>query len=223
MNGPDVHEGLRAAWDVGDYDLEGTLEGGQAFGWDRMGDGWEGVVSGRWVWVGREGSRLEARVISPVADWEWIERYLGVREDLGAMLATFPADAPLREAVASCRGLRLLRQDGWEALACFLCSATKQVVQIREMVRLMRERYGEPVPAHGGKLARAFPTAAALASLDDGALRACKLGFRAPNLLMAAREVAGGRLDLGALRGLDRKSTRLNSSHEWISRMPSSA
>ena len=25
------------------------------------------------------------------------------------------------------------------------------------------------------------------------------------------------------LEGLDRKSTRLNSSHEWISRMPSSA
>ena len=27
----------------------------------------------------------------------------------------------------------------------------------------------------------------------------------------------------GLQRGLDRKSTRLNSSHEWISRMPSSA
>ena len=28
---------------------------------------------------------------------------------------------------------------------------------------------------------------------------------------------------LGSVAGLDRKSTRLNSSHEWISRMPSSA
>ena len=27
----------------------------------------------------------------------------------------------------------------------------------------------------------------------------------------------------GGIAGLDRKSTRLNSSHEWISRMPSSA
>ena len=31
--------------------------------------------------------------------------------------------------------------------------------------------------------------------------------------------VAAGRTDTG----VDRKSTRLNSSHEWISRMPSSA
>ena len=30
-------------------------------------------------------------------------------------------------------------------------------------------------------------------------------------------------LPLVALASLDRKSTRLNSSHEWISRMPSSA
>ena len=29
--------------------------------------------------------------------------------------------------------------------------------------------------------------------------------------------------DLGKLDTTDRKSTRLNSSHEWISRMPSSA
>ena len=29
--------------------------------------------------------------------------------------------------------------------------------------------------------------------------------------------------DLGSYKGTDRKSTRLNSSHEWISRMPSSA
>ena len=34
----------------------------------------------------------------------------------------------------------------------------------------------------------------------------------------------GGMLDLGPSYGkVDRKSTRLNSSHEWISRMPSSA
>jgi N-glycosylase/DNA lyase len=96
----------------------------------------------------------------------------------------------------------LLRQDAWEALGCFLCSATKQVVQIREMVRLMRERHGEAVVGPCGRVARAFPTAERLASLDEGSLRACKLGFRAPNLLMAARAVAEGRLELGELRRL---------------------
>ena len=33
----------------------------------------------------------------------------------------------------------------------------------------------------------------------------------------------GGDVWVECVDGLDRKSTRLNSSHEWISRMPSSA
>ena len=33
----------------------------------------------------------------------------------------------------------------------------------------------------------------------------------------------GTKLEFGVAEGRDRKSTRLNSSHEWISRMPSSA
>ena len=47
----------------------------------------------------------------------------------------------------------------------------------------------------------------------------------------AAREAAKAAIDAGkngytptqGIAALDRKSTRLNSSHEWISRMPSSA
>lgn len=192
--------GSRATWTTRDYDLGGTLDSGQAFGWERAGGGWEGVVDGRWVWLAMDGDTLEARTAEPVADWGWIERYLGLHEDLGAMLATFPDDPPLHEAVASCRGLRLLRQAPWEALACFLCSATKQIVQIREIVRLLRDRHGEAVPGPDGRRARAFPTADRLALLDEDALRACKLGFRAPNLLAAARAVSEGRLSLDEVR-----------------------
>lgn len=187
-------------WTPHDYDLGGTLDSGQAFGWNPSSGGWEGVVDGRWVWLGTDGDTLEARTACPVTDWGWIERYLGLHEDLAAMLATFPDDPPLREAMASCRGLRLLRQDAWEALACFLCSATKQIVQIREIVRLLRDRHGEPVPGPDGREARAFPTADRLALLDEDALRACKLGFRAPNLLGAARAVSEGRLRLDEVR-----------------------
>ena len=39
----------------------------------------------------------------------------------------------------------------------------------------------------------------------------------------AGFRVTKNRITRLALKGTDRKSTRLNSSHEWISRMPSSA
>ena len=42
------------------------------------------------------------------------------------------------------------------------------------------------------------------------------------DFLSIERHTMEGRFDF-QLEGIDRKSTRLNSSHEWISRMPSSA
>ena len=51
-------------------------------------------------------------------------------------------------------------------------------------------------------------------------------GGYAPTFVgMTYEKAASGGLTVGGKleQGLDRKSTRLNSSHEWISRMPSSA
>ena len=51
-----------------------------------------------------------------------------------------------------------------------------------------------------------------------------KLGFQEIALIgFVILIMFGGRKIPEFMRGLDRKSTRLNSSHEWISRMPSSA
>ncbi len=190
----------RWEWRVDDYALGETLESGQAFGWDRDGEGWTGVVAGRWVRLSQCGGVISAEVAEPVTEWGWIESYLDLHEDLGSVLATFPQDGPLGEAIAACRGLRLLRQDPWECLAGFICSSTKQIVQIRQIVRNLRERYGAPVVTpEGVSPAFAFPSVEAVAALDESALRACKLGFRAPYLLGAARRVAEGRLDLAAV------------------------
>lgn len=194
---------------VADYDVDATLGGGQAFGWRRAGDGWEAVVAGRWVRIVARGSDWEVHTVRPEADWAWLDHHLALDEDLASVIATFPDDAPMREAVAACRGLRLLRQDTWECLAGFICSTTKQVVQIQEMVRLLSAAHGTPVATPGGGgPAHAFPGPERIASAGEAALRACKLGFRAPYLLGTARAVAEGRLDLGRLRGLPEAEAR---------------
>jgi N-glycosylase/DNA lyase len=109
----------------------------------------------------------------------------------------------MRAAVAACRGLRLLRQDPWECLASFILSSTKQIVQIRQIVALLCERYGEPLavaPAYPP--AFAFPCPARLARTTEAELRACKMGFRAPYLLATARLVANGQFDLARLQSM---------------------
>jgi N-glycosylase/DNA lyase len=166
---------------------------------------------------------------------------------LDAVLKTFPDDAPMRNAVAACRGLRILRQDPWECLASFILSSTKQIVQIRQIVALLCERFGEPIarpavtpsinfvaadvsPLHliqsnvradsrrllrfGGSglnknhLSYSFPTPQCIAAATEAELRACKMGFRAPHLLAAARQIADGQFDLERPRHLSQAEAR---------------
>src|SRR5262249_30946143 len=144
---------------------------------------------------------LEAETAAPVANWTWLREYLQCELDLGSILLTFPDDEPMRASVAACRGLRLLRQDPWECLASFILSSTKQIVQIEQIVALLCARFGTPlaVPARHAPT-HAFPTAERLAAASETELRACKMGFRAPNLLATARRIAEGELNLRSLQ-----------------------
>ena len=222
---------------VRDYDLSATLDSGQAFRWQPDNGSWTGVIGRRQVRLTRIRDGIRAETARPVANWQWLRDYLQTDVDLDAVLKTFPDDAPMRNAVAACRGLRVLRQDPWECLASFILSSTKQIVQIRQIVALLCERFGEHViPAQAGRpvlcpppdevsttiqqespgahgVTRptrlvekgeiySFPTAKRLAAATEAELRACKMGFRAPHLLAAARQIADGKLDLERLRHL---------------------
>jgi N-glycosylase/DNA lyase len=194
---------------VRDYDLAGTLTSGQAFRWETSGDGWEGVIGGQWVRLRGTADGIHAMKAAPGPDWAWLEDYLQARVELAPVLASFPDDEPMTRAVNACRGLRLLRQEPWECLASFILSSTKQIVQIRQIVAALCERFGEPVPVPPGLPARwSFPTAERLAACTEADLRGCKMGFRAPYLLETARMVASGAVDLEQLRQVDVDTAR---------------
>ncbi|MGA2658496.1 MAG: DNA glycosylase [Verrucomicrobiota bacterium] len=193
------------------YDLEATLNCGQAFRWRLTERGWTGVIGTHPVCLCSHGRGLEAETAQPVSDWGWLTEYLQTDLNLEEVLRTFPEDQPMRAALASCRGLRLLRQDPWECLASFILSSTKQIVQIRQIVESLCQRYGEPPPAPTGAdfaRARTFPSPARLALAGETELRACKMGFRAPYLLAAAQKVAAGELDLARLGARGPESAR---------------
>ncbi|MBM3859126.1 MAG: hypothetical protein FJ395_05685 [Verrucomicrobia bacterium] len=180
---------------VTDFNLTATLECGQAFRWRHDADGWfTGVVAKRVLRLRQTGNALEGDVD---------RHYLALDVSLRKIVATFPPDPALRDAVERHWGLRVLRQEPWETLASFIASSTKQIVQIRQIVELLAKRFGEPIGA-----ARAFPSAEAIARTTLADLRACKLGFRAAYLHAAARRVADGQLDLAALRTMEYERAR---------------
>ncbi len=211
---------------VRDYDLAATLDSGQAFRWQKQNDAWIGVIGKHSLRLMQTPGGIHATTAVPVENWDWLRQFLQTDIDLAAVLKTFPDDEPMRAAVAACPGLRLLKQDPWECLASFILSSTKQIVQIRQIITLLCERYGEPcggdassqkcggdapspVACTGGVTAtRSFPTPQRLAACTEAELRACKMGFRAPSLLATAREIAEGRFDLERIRHLPHAEAR---------------
>lgn len=191
------------------YALEATLNSGQAFGWNYSQDAWCGAIDNHWVGLRRSSAGLLVQVAHPHVAWARIADYLQTDFDLPAALRTFPADPFLQSAVRHYRGLRVLRQDPWICLASFLLSATKQIVQIRQVYQELCNRFGLPVatpPGHPQLFS--FPTPQSLAAAGEAELRSCRMGFRARYLHAAAQRLADGSLDLLHLRRLPLQEAR---------------
>ncbi len=111
-----------------------------------------------------------------------VARYFDAATDYRAAVDQLPwrSDPHLARCLEEFTGLRLLRQPFGETLLGFLCSATKQIVQIKQMVRLLAERFG-PI---------ALPSWERLARVPEADLRKCLLGFRARYIHQTAQFLA---------------------------------
>src|SRR5262249_12977547 len=102
-------------------------------------------------------------------------------------------------------GLRLLKQDPWETLASFICSAAANVRKITGCVEGIAQRWGRPIE---GSSRRAFPPAARLARATESELRALGVGFRAPYLLATSRRIASPDWSWSEVGGLGHAEAR---------------
>ncbi len=187
-----------AAIGAPDFDLEATLGCGQVFHWTCEGDRWFGTIGGQAVAVEQRGEELLVN-----ADAEAVARhYFALDHPLAEIYASFPTDPAMAAAVAHARGLRIVRQPAWECVATFITSSQKAVPHIAQISHTLRRRFGKRVEMEGCELF-AYPSPAALARLEEADLRACALGYRAKNLLGAARMIAEGQVDLAAIARLD--------------------
>lgn len=161
--------------------LAELLDGGQAFRWNQQADGsW----LGQWadcvcrIVRGEDGRiRWSVPAGSKKAVAKKFEKYFGLDQNWADLRDQLPwrSDAHLARCLEQFPGLRILRQPFGETLLCFLCSATKQIVQIKQMCENLARAFGHEV-APGF---RALPDWERLALAPEADLRACGLGFRA--------------------------------------------
>ncbi len=201
---------MKKNWSVVDApetDLALTLGCGQVFHWRRDGAVWTGAIGEVPVRVEQRGGELDVAPGSEAA----VREYFALNHPLAEIYASFPRDDAMCAALAACRGLRIVRQPAWECLATFITSAMKQVAHIAQISHLLRERYGVEV-APG---IFSYPPPERLAALSEADLRECRLGFRAKNLLGAARMIASREVDLARVAALPD-----DEAHAELCRLP---
>jgi N-glycosylase/DNA lyase len=185
------------------FDLEKTLHSGQVFHWTRRGNGFVGAIGETVVYL----EQADQSILVPGKHAKLVEHYLALDHPLPAILQTFPDDPVVKRAVEFGYGLRIVRQPAWECLATFLTSALKQVQQIQAISLAIRKQFGRRL-REGELEAFSYPRAELLAEVRLERLLECKLGFRAKNLLGAAKMVVSGNIDLEALRDFSVEEAR---------------
>jgi N-glycosylase/DNA lyase len=189
------------------FDLAMTLDSGQVFHWERIGNGFVGTIGDCAAYIEQNGSLLkvcdgEAPGMSPRRPFAGIiANYFAFDHPLAEICASFPDDPAMNAARLCCRGLRIIRQPKWECLATFICSSVKQVAHIRQISLALRRRFGEPRRV-GDHVVYAFPPARRIARASENDLRECALGYRASNLLATARLVISGKANVEAWSSL---------------------
>ncbi|KAL4876570.1 8-oxoguanine DNA glycosylase [Aspergillus karnatakaensis] len=210
-----------------------TLRCGQSFRWHKVADNdeWRCVLYGHLISLKQDPTHLYYRTYAhpkpssattngnsedkPLAI---IKHYFNLSSDLTTLYAQWSSSDPnFRKKAAHFTGIRILRQDAWEALVSFICSSNNNIARIGQMVEKLCVNYGAHVADIDGRPYHDFPPPEKLADADvEARLRNLGFGYRAKYIYKTAVIVAKER-EAGWLNSLRNPEAPAFGSEEAVS------
>ena len=191
-----------------DFDPVHIFECGQCFRWNKQPDGsYTGVARGKAVNVLYKSGELVINNAT-MEDFKstWYD-YFDMGSDYDAIKKAVIVDGIMEKAVEFGSGIRLLRQEPWEALISFIISANNRIPRIKKIIHDICRLFGKE-KEYGGEKYHCFPDAGKLASLSLDQVVECRAGYRCEYIIDAAKAVAAGRFDSEILKGLNPDEAR---------------
>ncbi|KAF1975178.1 hypothetical protein BU23DRAFT_552593 [Bimuria novae-zelandiae CBS 107.79] len=192
-----------------------TLRCGQSFRWRKSAeDEWSMVLHGRILSFRQDATYLYYRatfpsalptpphsntpsIAPPIASDEddtlaLIQHYFNLEPNLAQLYEQWAsADPNFKKRAPKFTGIRILRQDPWEALIGFICSSNNNISRISGMVHNLCKHYGPLIGHVDGEPYHDFPTPEALADPKvEAHLKELGFGYRAKYIAKTARIVA---------------------------------
>lgn len=182
------------------FNLELCVDCGQAFRWSKTEDGFfTGVVGNSFYRLKQDGNTIIGETNTQGESVKILNEYFDFNRDYETLIKSYATDKYLEMAITEYKGIRILKQDSWEALCSFIISQNNNIPRIKGIVERLCQNFGEEI-CDG---VYSFPQAEKLAGCcveDLGQLRA---GFRARYIIDAAKKVSSGEVDLKAIKNND--------------------
>ena len=211
------------------FDIEKVFDCGQSFRFDRVENSrhekeFSGAAMGRYISVAQDGDTVYI-YNSTLEEYEQIwESYLALDRDYNEInqeILSLSDNPALLDTVKSASGIRILKQDEWEAVCSFIISQNNNIPRIKKLVAALSEKCGEKldVSCMEGHISEshlenvgnlyAFPSPDKVMALGIDGLAALKTGFRAKYIFDAAEKLCSGKLDLNEVKECDNTATAI--------------
>lgn len=185
--------------------LERTLFCGQAFRWIRKNDGgFHAVVKDKIIDVRQTESEIIFENIYDEKTKKLIEEYFDLNRDYRKICEGLSADKSFRTAFDEYEGIRILKQDSWEALCSFIISQNNNIPRISGIIDRLCKGFGEKLNEED----YTFPTYESLKGITAEELAPLRAGFRAKYIADAVRKLNEGEISLEKIEKLPIEEAR---------------
>lgn len=173
-----------------DFDLDETLDCGQAFRWEKADEStYKGASLNTPLTIKKEGENtfrlFDTTKEQFLSVWK---DYFDLDTDYADIKKRISCDETMAKACNFAGGIRLLRQDSWEALCSFIISQNNNIPRIKGIIARLCEHFGS------------FPTPKQLCAYTPDELSFLRAGFRAKYIIDASRKVESGEVSFERLR-----------------------
>lgn len=185
---------------IENYSLRDTLDCGQSFRWEEIEPNrFHGIAGSHPLDIRQEGNQVIFENTKEEIFQSFWCNYFDFDADYSAWKRILCLDPVLRQACNYAGGIRILRQEPWEALCSFIISQNNNIPRIKGIISRFCQNFGQPLK--NGDFAFPLPSTIADCTVDD--LQPLRAGFRAKYLLDAAKKVSSGQVDLPAISKME--------------------
>ena len=173
------------------------FECGQCFRWNKEEDGsYTGVVGHNVLNVKKNENEVTITGLCSEKIEELCKKYFDLETDYEAIKEKLSKiDDNLKISIEYGKGIRILKQDTWEALISFIISANNNIPRIKGIIERISKKYGKIIKWQG-KEYYTFPTPEELSKASVVDLRKLGLGFRDKRVFETTRLVNTKQIDI---------------------------